>query len=371
MDANHMTSCRLSLYGKLMWDNRKDIDWQGQWKRIASTTATVLLLEIPSLVERGLYHNRIKNTEVTKPPVFILGHWRSGTTYLFNLLSQDQDTAYMNTMETFTFDHFLTMSKFLKPIYEKSMTGGRPGDEMAWTVDSPQEEAYTMGCLVDACFVHMVAFPWNAEKYIRLNFEEYMTPKQRQKWEEAHKYILKKMTYAKDGKRILFKSPDNTGKAGMLYDIYPDAKFVNIYRDPYKVIKSTVNMFMEGVQSQTYEKLPPREWIEDRAIEQFKMIYEHYFEDCKRIPKNQLVEVAYTDLTRAPMDTLERIYDQLELPGFEEAKPRFQAHIDSQKNYHKNQFRMEPSLQQKINDQLGFYFDHYHYPMRKVEEKAA
>ena len=370
MDANTKLSSRLGIYSRLMWENRKDIDWSGQKSRIAFTTSVVLLQEPFSLAERAAYASRIRNTEVTKPPIFILGHWRSGTTYLFNLLSQDPDTAYMDTVSTFTFDHFLTFPKTLDKIYDRALSGSRPGDSMDWFADSPQEEVYAMGNMVEASFVHLVNYPQNAEKYMRLNYAENMTPKQRQEWEKAHRYILKKMTYAKGGRRILFKSPDNTGKARMLHELYPDAKFISIYRDPYKVIKSTVNMFIEGCRTQTFEKLPSDEWIEDRAIEQFAMMYQHYFEDIKHIPSNQLVEVAYSDLTKEPMETLQRIYDQLNLPGFEGAKPRFQAHIDSQKNYQVNRFHIDPKLVKKINDQLGFYFEHYGFPMREAEENV-
>lgn len=369
MKAHYMQSCRLSHFNRLLWQNREDIDWKGQWKHIGYVYGTALILELPGLVERGLYHSRIKNTQVEKPPLFILGHWRSGTTYLFNLLSQDPDTAFMDSVSTFTFDHFLTMSKILTPIYNKELDGSRPGDTMEWRAESPQEEAYAMANMVEASFAHMITFPRNAEEYIRLNFADHMTAKQRGKWEQSHRYILKKMTYAKEGKRILFKSPDNTAKAKMLYELYPDAKFINIYRDPYKVLMSTLNMFRVGVPAMSFEEMPSDEWLEDMAIQQFKLIYQQYFEDCKSIPANQLVEVGYSDLTKAPMETLESIYDRLELPGFAAAKPRFQAHVDSQSHYQVNKFHLESRLQQKINDQLGFYFEHYGFPVREVEEQ--
>ena len=35
------------------------------------------------------YHKKISNTIIKNPPVIIIGHWRSGTTYLHELISQD------------------------------------------------------------------------------------------------------------------------------------------------------------------------------------------------------------------------------------------------------------------------------------------
>ena len=49
-------------------------------------------------------------------------------------------------------------------------------------------------------------------------------------------------------------------------------------------------------------------------------------------------------------------------------EPSFQIrdYVESQKNYQKNKFDMDPRLVRKINEQLGFYFEHYGYPMREV-----
>ena len=84
-----------------------------------------------------------------------------------------------------------------------------------------------------------------------------MTDAQKQRWCATHEYLLKKITYFRKGKRILFKSPDNTAKMGMLHDLYPDAKFVHIYRDPYKVLLSTIHMFEAGIQAMTFERFRP------------------------------------------------------------------------------------------------------------------
>ena len=87
----------------------------------------------------------------------------------------------------------------------------------------------------------------------------------------------------------------------------------------------------------------------------------------ERVPKEQLVEIAYSDLVKAPMETLEHIYKTLDLPGFEAAKPLMQAHIDSQKSYKTNQFKLDPVLRDQINAELGFFFEHYHIPMKTAE----
>ena len=47
-----------------------------------------------ALLQRLIYGRRIAAAEITQPPIFIIGHWRSGTTYLHELMVCDERLAY-------------------------------------------------------------------------------------------------------------------------------------------------------------------------------------------------------------------------------------------------------------------------------------
>lgn len=361
-----MYGCDLKHFQHLLEENKADLD-PNQHDRIEECLRYSRFLTRFAKIERFFWDKRIRNVVIDKPPVFILGHWRSGTTYLFNLLSCDPAISYMDSMTTFTFHNFLLLRYHLPKHYSTKLTGDRYGDDMEFLPHSPQEECYAIANCIDETFTHLITFPWNYKKYMDYAFESCLTPAQRKRWCDTHEYLLKKITYFRKGKRILFKSPDNTAKAGMIHGLYPDAKFIHIYRDPYKVLMSTINMFESGIQAMTFEKVPPHELIEEMAVQFYKRIYTQYLKDLERIPKDQLIEIAYSDLVKAPMDTMEQIYQTLHLPGFEEARPLIQQHIDSQKSYKTNQFQLSEDLRKKINSELGFFFDHYKIPMR-IEE---
>jgi hypothetical protein len=74
--------------------------------------------------------------------------------------------------------------------------------------------------------------------------------------------------------------------------------------------------------------------------------------------------VKYEDFVQQPEQWLRYIYDSLGLSGFDQALPQFQAFIAGQKNYQKNKHTMRPALREKINNHLGFYFEHYGYAMQ-------
>lgn len=366
MTGHYMYGCDLAHFQHLLEVNKADLDPK-QAGRIEECLRYSKFLSRWAKVERFFWDKRIRNVVIDKPPLFILGHWRSGTTYLFNLLSCDPAVSYMDSMTTFTFHNFLLLRYHLPKHYRGMLTGDRFGDDMEFLPNSPQEECYAIANCIDETFTHLITFPKNYRLYMDYAFEDCLTPEQRRRWCDTHEYLLKKITYFRKGKRILFKSPDNTAKMGMLHDLYPQAKFVHIYRDPYKVLMSTINMFEAGIQAMTFEEVPPHELVEDMAVQFYKRIYTQYLKDMARVPKEQLLEIAYSDLVKAPMDTIAHVYQALDLPGFEAAKPFIQQHIDSQKSYKTNQFQLSEALRTKINRELGFFFDHYKIPMRIAE----
>ena len=69
--------------------------------------------------------------------MYILGHWRSGTTYLFNVMSQDKQFAYFDAVSVFTHNNFLLMGKLLRKLLAKSMPDKRPMDNIKYTTSHP------------------------------------------------------------------------------------------------------------------------------------------------------------------------------------------------------------------------------------------
>src|ERR1043165_9972203 len=79
----------------LLWKNKFAVDFQ-YWPKALFITLTVLLNVPFQLFEQLWFNKKIKNTKVA-PPVFILGHPRSGTTFLQYVLSKDPNFAYCTT----------------------------------------------------------------------------------------------------------------------------------------------------------------------------------------------------------------------------------------------------------------------------------
>ena len=53
---------------------------------------------------------------------------------------------------------------------------------------------------------------------------------------------LTKGEEAAQNSRLLIKSPVHTGRVKLLLDLFPNAQFIYIHRNPYQVFKSAVHM---------------------------------------------------------------------------------------------------------------------------------
>ncbi|MBQ3276466.1 MAG: sulfotransferase [Oscillospiraceae bacterium] len=368
--GHFLMGVRADTWYKLLRENRFAVRPEKIPQALLISAVSTALSPVAAL-EKVVYDKRIMASKPEKDPVFVLGHWRSGTTYLQHMLSRDEQFGWFDPVNTVVLPYSLLLGKVLTGPVKKGIANGRPMDNVQYSMDLPMEETFALLTQTDHDIIHMIAFPGQFQRYISGAFVEDLPPAELAKWRKAYDYIIRKLTYIKDGKQLLLKSPDNTGHIPVLREMYPDARFINIHRDPYKTIRSTVHMFSTQLEISALTR-PPADvevLMEDTIISIFERMYRQLFQLEKTFPDNRYADVAFTDFTRDPIGTLREVYRKLELEGYEEARPRFQAYADSQKNYRKNRLEIGPRLIRKINARLGFYFDHYGYDRMEEEEE--
>lgn len=319
----------------------------------------------PALLEWMIYNKRIQSTTLKKDPVYIVGFWRSGTTFLQNLLTRDPQFAWFDPVKTVTFNNCILMKNVLAKAQKKLLQGARPMDNLEYTLDLPMEEVFAQATISTQAISHMLVFPdgGNGVKYIETAFIDEQDEKKQQEWRKAYDYILKKVTYLYGGRQLLLKSPENTCRIGELKRCYPGAKFINIYRNPYSVVMSTINMFTKEMELLCLNEPAPYEVIESVSISLFERIYKKAIRELEAMPQEDRIDIKYEDFCKDPEGYVKMMYEHLGIGGFETAKPYFHKYLESQKNYQKNKFSLDPVLRDKINNRLGFYFDYYGYEM--------
>ena len=369
--SHYLLGVRFDNWLRLLWRAGFRIE-PSKLPEAAFITLLSLVLAPFALAEGAVCALPVARTRIDRDPVFILGHWRSGTTYLQDLMSQDPRFGWASPVHTAMFSNCVLLGWLLKYGVAAGIKDARPMDNVQYDLSLPMEETFAVGNFTPYTLNHLLAFPVVWEKYIPCAFVDDLPPSQRASFQKAYSYVLRKLTWLQGGKRLLLKSPDNTARLGALTELYPDARFVNIYRDPYDTVLSTVNMFKSQLGLVRLSVMPDtevQELIEDVIVDRlFAPMYRELFAREGSFAPNRYVSVKYEDFVRDPEGHLRRIYDTLELPGFEEALPRFRAYIAGQRSYRRNRHVMRPELREKINRALGFYFERYGYEMKFGEE---
>jgi LPS sulfotransferase NodH len=310
-------------------------------------------------IERRRYGDRIEAARV-EAPLFILGHYRSGTTHLHNLLALDPQFAAPTFFQALNPHTFLTNEWLAAPLADRLIVRRRYQDEMALGAGVPSEDEFAL-CVMTGLSPYMAwCFPGDGAFYDRyLTFRE-ATDGDVVRWGNALTLFLKKLTL-RHGRPLVLKSPPHTARIRLLLGLFPDARFVHIRRDPYVVFRSTRHL-IRAVQPFYHLRDGPTQDSDDRMLSVYTEMYDAYFEERGLIPGGRLCEVSFEDLEREPVGVVRSIYEALGLPGFEDLRPRLESYLGTIADYRKNRHDELPEpLRRRIAQEWGRSFDEWGY----------
>ena len=121
---------------RLLKENRFDVEPR-HLPRLADALLKVGLSTPLRFLDKNRFEDRILSTEIPKPPVFVIGHWRSGTTFLHNLMAEDGNLEYPTTFHTLMPWSFMGGDLFLRPHLEDALPPTRPMDDIPMHLDFP------------------------------------------------------------------------------------------------------------------------------------------------------------------------------------------------------------------------------------------
>src|SRR4030095_4005713 len=128
---------------------------------------------------------RVRETEITYAPLFIIGHWRSGTTLLHELLTLDQRHTYPTTYECFFPNHFLLTEWYFTRLFRFAVPSRRPMDNMSMSWDRPQEDAFGLCNLGQPSPYLTIAFPNCRPQYPAYFDLEDVPPEALHRWKQC------------------------------------------------------------------------------------------------------------------------------------------------------------------------------------------
>src|SRR5258708_3488246 len=333
----------------------------GYWPKVAFAALISLLTTPVRRIEDALLGRRVAQQAVQRP-LFIIGHWRSGTTHLHNLISVDPRFAYANFAQIMIPHTFLLGERLSAAGSAAFLPAERMGvDNVAMNTHVPWEEEFALSQTTLMSPYMSWVFPHRADHYDRyVTFRDVPAPDV-ERWKQAFVKLLKKLAW-KYQRPLVLKSPPHTGRIKLLLEMFPDARFVHIHRDPYVVYRSTVRLHQKCLELYSLQE-PDYSAIHGRVVRQYAAMFEAFFEQRSLIPENQFCEVSYAALDADPIGTARQIYDKLALPEFSGVEVQMQAYVDSLAGYEKNQHAELPSdVRSELGRSWRRSFEEWGYP---------
>lgn len=342
----------------LLWRNRFQIAPR-RWIVVSAISLFSLISLVLWLVQELLLGRKIRKTEVKQAPIFVIGHWRTGTTLLHELLVLDPRHTFPNTYDVFASNHFLVSAKFLRPIFGALIPKQRPMDNMASGLDCPQEDEFALCNMGIPSPYLTVAFPNHppvCEEYFDL---EQVSASHRAKWKAGLMWFLKCLT-VREPKRIVLKSPPHTFRIRALMEMFPEARFVYVVRNPYVVFPSAVHLWNRlycenGLQTPRYEGL------EEYVFRTFSRMHESFERQRHLIPARQLCEVRYEDLVAQPVEQMRALYGWLDLGEFEAVRPAIEGYFARKCDYRTNRYVLSARSRAEVARRWRPYLEKYGY----------
>lgn len=303
---------------------------------------------------------KVKRYTFKEPPLFIIGHWRSGTTYLHNLMTRDPAAAYTTTYHC-VFPQNLKSKWVFKTFMRAFMPRVRPGDNVRISASWPQEDEYAMSNLTHQSFYHFFYFPSTYKtlyrKYIRFDAHSL---RELEDWKRLYRKMVTKALLNIGGDRIILKSPVNTARMLKLLELFPDANFIHIIRNPVIVYLSTKKFFTQLFPTLQLEPFSEEE-IAELILDLYPMIMRDYLHEKKKIDPGRLIEIKYEDLTKEPMKHLAHLYKSFRFPGFRELEPVFLDYLCSIQGYQADSYTIEEHELKKVMERVDFAMKEWNY----------
>lgn len=302
----------------------------------------------------------LRKKEELEPPIFLLGHWRSGTTHLYNIMSRG-GFAYVPPIATGLPAETLTLARWIRPFLEKQLPDSRYIDNIPVTPTSPQEDEIALANLSPLSFYHGIYFPKRFDWFVNRGlFFDGASKADVDQWERAFVLFMRKLDKVFSSQRLLIKNPVYTARPRQLLKLFPGAKIIHIHRDPFDVFPSMQNFYKKlfpPLALQPYDHVD----IDGTILRVYDRMMHQFTEETAGLAAPDFVEISYRQLNDEPLAAVKSIYDALELPGYDDAEPTFSAYLASIEGYEKNRFRKADQWTERVAEAWRPWLDRWGY----------
>lgn len=323
----------------------------GAWRRIeprywprlglaiaTSTLGTILTLPERALVGfwRAIQGRKVATAAPSKPIVFVLGYYRSGTTHLHYLLSCDPQLATPRWYQMLAPQGFVVSWTLLRYLLVPFLSSKRPQDDVAYGPEYPAEDDFGVCNMAAAgTMPGRMVLPKEWPHYARYQTLELLTPAERSRFERAQRAITDRLALVHPRRGLLLKSPAHTARVRALIDLYgaDNVRFIHVHRDATAVLRSNVLMHRRFSPFLLQEAADDAT-VTQRVVAEYDQTQRALQSDLAALAsKVRLASIRYEDLIADPVGELHRTYEQLGLPFSAAFAQRLCGYLDTVRDY--------------------------------------
>jgi hypothetical protein len=310
-----------------------------------------------SAAERWIVGERIRATVLAADPVFVLGHYRSGTTLLHKLLAADPQFGTVCTFDLLFPFLPVGAQRVARPLLQRLVDtfGVRQGFFHAdlLRLDDPNEtEALMLSCGSPTSVYWGYVLPSGAPRLLA-RYVDFHEPSIQRQWMDVYAYFLRRTARRVGGRRLVVKDPPNMARIPALLGLCPNAKFVCVRRDPRWVFLSMRALWRDVIERRFSLQTLGAEERDAIVLTHYRTLMEAYLRDRASIPRGALAEVRYEDLLPDPVQRMREIYGALGLAGFDRAVVPMTARVELERTHRGADYDSKPDIPRVVERELA------------------
>ena len=323
------------------------------WPWLAYYAGLAVLRAPVTVAERALLAAR--RPEVPTP-LFILGHWRSGTTHLVNLLAATGRFAVPTPVDVGLPAERLLIGRPLEPLLARLVPAGRWIDAVGVDRTAPQEDEVALANLGAPSFFEPYYLPHGFRR--RWHEVVFLDEAGTRRWLDRAARYYARLALEHPGKPLLIKNPVYTARLAALAGRFPEARFVHCVRDPFEVYGSTMRFHAKLGAALGLARARPDE-LDACVLETYAEMMRRFERDRAALAPERVVDVRYEDLRDRPLATLEQLYAALGLDGFESDRAAIEAHLDRVAGYRAERYALDADTRARIERAWSPWLDRW------------
>ncbi|MCK9617250.1 MAG: sulfotransferase [Lentimicrobiaceae bacterium] len=311
-----------------------------------------------SVIEKKRYGKHIAASPLPDNPIIIVGHWRTGSTWLHQLLSLDPSLVTPTLFQAALPRSFFSARLYFAPVMRFSIHKKRPMDNVKLGIDEPMEDEYALLRLCGFSPLEGLIFPQDTSYFLN-DFPGFLPEQNISEWEKALNYFCRKLTF-NNKQTLLLKNPFHSLRIQFLSEIFPKARFVHIYRSPYAVVPSTLNMW-ETVGQQNRMKCNHTPISMREVADMYQHLLTFIEQALNNIPLQRQYSIRYENLEKQPENTIRDMYRHFGMDFSDVFCKNIQQFLQENTNFNKNIFTPTPDDKAIIATVLADAIKKYDY----------